>query len=72
MEVLILCRAVLTYQNREDSIAALEGDYASTDMGDRYAFRRMLQKYTQDHHILVIDQTGEYYGFQSPGCSSLL
>lgn len=46
----------MTYQNREDSIAALEGDYASTDMGDRLAFRRMLQKYTQDHHILVVDQ----------------
>ncbi len=53
----------LTYQTQERSVESIRDDYAYF-FDNRYAFNYLLTKNTQDHQLLLIDQTEAKYDIQ--------
>jgi Poxvirus A32 protein len=53
----------LTYQTQERSVESIRDDYAYF-FDNRYAFNYLLTKNTQDHQLLLIDQTEAKYNIQ--------
>jgi hypothetical protein len=55
--------AAMTYQTQHRAIEALQQDYMDV-FEDKHTFRKLLQEKTQDHHILIVDQTEAHYHIQ--------